>query len=344
MLRVVLALVALAAPPSVTFATKPPATAGVPWTASLIVRGTSAPVVTARSASRSISARARPVGRRFRVRLVFPQPGTWTLSARSGRRTFALGTVNVSPRLLVLDRAAAMAADGDGLLVVETGGGRVLTVDPATGRTSIAADGLSSPFGIAVAGDGTVYVSDGSVLWRVDPATRSKQVHARIEAETDLGPLAIDAQGRIYVATEARDVRRVDAGGRVEVVMRDVAVAHGLAFDRDGTLLVADTGNDRMLRYDPTTGVRTVFGPTLFGPGGIDVANDGSVYVCEFGPGAQRVSRISTAGATGATWEPFVLPIDVVVAADGAVYADDSTGAIYRLGAGTRTRLRLFAP
>jgi sugar lactone lactonase YvrE len=342
-LRVLLAALALAVPPSVTFASKPAATAGVPWTASLIVRGASAPVVTARSGTRSVSARARLAGRRFRVRLVFPQAGTWTLTARAGRRTFPLGTVRVAPRPLTLDRAAALVAGGDGLLVVETGRGRVLRVDPASGRTSVVAGGMSSPFGIARAPDGTVYVSDETVLWRVDPSRRTKQVHARIEAETDMGPLAIDAQGRVYVATERNDVRRIDAAGRVEVVMTDVAVAHGLAFDRDDVLLVADTGRDRMLRYDPRTGTRSVFGPPLFGAAGIDVAPDGSVYVCEFGSGAQRVTRLDPSGARVGTWEAFVLPIDVVVA-DGAVYADDSTGAIYRLGAGTRTRLRLFAP
>jgi streptogramin lyase len=343
-LRVLLAAFVLAAPPWVALATKPAATVGVPWTASLVVRGTSAPVVTARRGARSISARARAAGRRYRVRLVFPQAGAWTLTARSGRRTFALGTVQVSPRTLTLDRAAALVADGDGLLVVETGRDRVLRVDLTSGRTSVVASGMSAPFGLAQAGDGTLFVSDESVLWRVDASTGSKQVHARIEPDVDMGPLAIDATGRVYVATAASDVRRIDSAGRIETVMTDVAVAHGLAFDHDGTLLVADTGRDRLLRYDPATGARSVFGPALFGPAGIEVATDGSVYVCEFGPGAQRVSRIDPSGTSAATWDAFVLPIDVAVARDGAVYADDSTGAIYRLAANGRSRLRLLAP
>jgi sugar lactone lactonase YvrE len=343
-LRVLLAALALATPPSVTLATKPAATVGVPWTAALVVRGTSAPVVTARSGTASISARSRAAGRRHRVRLVFPQAGTWTLTARAGRRTFALGSVRVSNRPLTLDRAAQMIVDGDTLLVVETGRGRVLRVDPRTGRTSVFTRGLTAPFGIARSPDGNVFVSDGTVLWRVESATGVKQVHARIEAGVDLGPVAVDAQGRVYVATSARDVRRFDAAGRAEIVMPDVAVAHGLVFAHDGALLVSDTERDRLLRYEPATGASSVFATGLRGPGGLDVAQDGSVYVCEFGSGAQRVSRIDPSGTTSIAAQGFVLPIAVATARDGAIYVDDSTGRIYRLVAGGPLRVRLFAP
>jgi sugar lactone lactonase YvrE len=343
-LHVLLAALVVTAPPSVALATKPAATMGAPWTASLVVRGTSPPVVTARSGGRSLTARARAAGRRYRVRFVFPEAGTWTLTARAGRRTFALGSVRVSPRPLTLDRAASIIADGDTLLVVETGRDRVLRIDPRTGRTSVVARGLTSPFGIARAPDGTLFVSDEAVLWRVDPATGAKEVHARVESGVGLGPVAVDARGRVYVATTARDVRSFDAAVRPEVVMPDVAIAHGLAFAGDGALLVSDSGRDRLLRYDPVTAATTVFATGLGGPGGLAVAPDGSVFVCEFGQGAQRVSRIDPSGAKAIVSEGLALPIGVAIAADGAVYVDDSSGAIYRLGPAGRTRVRLFAP
>ena len=301
-------------------------------------------MVAARSGERSLTTRAQRAGRRYRARFVFPQPGSWKLTARARGRTFALGSVRVSPRALTLDRAASLIADGDTLLVVETGRHRVLRVDPGTGRTSVVARGMTSPFGIGRSPDGILYVSDAAVLWRVNAVTGAKEVHARVEAGVELGPVAVDAQGRIYVATSGRDVRRFDAEGRAEVVMPDVAVAHGLAFANDGSLLVSDTGRDRVLRYDPATGAARVFATGLGGPGGIVEALDGSVYVCEFGPGAQRVARIEPSGARTAVSEGLVLPIGVAIASNGIVYVDDSTGAIYRLGPAGRTRVRLFAP
>ena len=148
-LLAVLALVAT--PPSVTVAAKPPATADRPWTATLVVRGASAVVLTARNGSTTLTARARRVrATRHSVRLTFPRAGPWTLVARAGGRTFRLGSVVVAAAELQLRRVSTLAREADGsLLLVEQERRRVLRVDPTTGRTSVVVSGLSNPFGVA---------------------------------------------------------------------------------------------------------------------------------------------------------------------------------------------------
>ena len=73
-----------------------------------------------------------------------------------------------------------------------------------------------------------------------------------------------DRQGRFVVGTmnEARDASsgalyRLDADGRLEVLVRDVVISNGLAFSPDGgTMYHADTADRSVQRYDydPATG------------------------------------------------------------------------------------------
>ncbi len=127
----------------------------------------------------------------------------------------------------------AFTATGD-LLVVDRGSGRIRSVSPAGDvRTlSLAGESLRGPHGIAVGGDGAVYVSDaddhcirridgGTVrVWSGVCGTRGFADGDRTSARFDRPrQLALDGMGRLWVADGTQGlVRRIAADGSVVTV------------------------------------------------------------------------------------------------------------------------------
>jgi len=74
--------------------------------------------------------------------------------------------------------------------------------------------------------------------------------------ETSLGDVAIEADGRILVTSQAGLVR-IDPDTGVQRLVRAArgsSVFDALAIERNGSILVADLGRSRILRIDPRTG------------------------------------------------------------------------------------------
>ena len=116
---------------------------------------------------------------------------------------------------------------------------------------------------LSVMPDGTVYVSEGGVLWRVRagaPPTRLPDVVSRSRGRLAVMGVAGAADGSIYVAAyEDRAVRRVSPSGEVTTITST---------------------------------------PSGWGPTGIAIAADGTVWVLEASvTNAQRVRRLSRNGA-----------------------------------------------
>jgi sugar lactone lactonase YvrE len=270
----------------------------------------------------------------YRARLVFPTSGRWTLAARAGATTSRLGTVRVrpqQPRPLTFSEPTSIDLEPAGtLLLVENSLGRVLRVDPQTGGTSVLVTSLDRPYAIVRARSGSIFISSGNLLRRVDangPVTVA-------QAGQDIGPLAAAPNGDIYYATATQVFRLVGgAGSPVRIGGTSVAGGagdggsavnaqfsspHGLAIAGDGALLISDAGNDRVRRLDLTSGIVTTLAQVET-PHGIDVAADGTIYVID--SQANRVVQLSASGERLRIVGPaFGLPYDVEVADDGAVY------------------------
>ncbi|MDE0627264.1 MAG: SUMF1/EgtB/PvdO family nonheme iron enzyme [Bryobacterales bacterium] len=174
-------------------------------------------------------------GANHRVRRV-DAAGTITTVAGNGSRGFggdggpATGAQLASPRRLTVD------ADGN-LYIADIGNRRVRRVDAAGTITTVAGNGTRGS-----AGDG-------------GPAASAQLT----------GPdgVAVDAVGNLYIADISdHRVRRVDTTGTITTLAGDgsrgfggdggpatgaqLASPRGLAVDRDGNLLVADSGNHRI--------------------------------------------------------------------------------------------------
>jgi sugar lactone lactonase YvrE len=323
------------APPVVRLAELPHTlVVGQRWVARLTVRPAVRPTLSAASGRRTVTVRTRASGSgRYTAVVRLPTPGVWRLAAVVRRRSFPLGRVRVLRSYPLAVPAQILALDDRSLLVVERlGRDRILRVDAATGRVSVATKRIPSPWGLARDAEGRILVSGGGGVY---------ELGGRKIADVAAGPIAPAPQGGLYFAEQTR-VGRIGRSGDVETLATDVAAPHGLVVRRDGSLVVSDSGNGRLLRVDPATRATTVIASGLRSPLGAIEAADESLLVVEFDSG--RLLRVGDGVLADSLRKPYAL----TQAPDGSLYVVESgddgrpSGAIARVaGDGSVTRLRL---
>jgi serine/threonine-protein kinase len=216
---------------------------------------------------------------------------------------------------------------GGSLLVVENGLQRLVRVSPDGQVTPVAA--LTKPYAVARTRSGIVYVTDGPLLRRVD-GTRTTVVAS---APDDIGPIAIALNGDVYFTTGTA-LWKLPRGKRSPVRLAprvSFSSPHGLALMRDGSVLVADTGNHRILRL--ARGRVTTFArlPT---PHGMAAAGDGTLYVAD--AAAKRILHFAADGRRlGYVGPVFGDPYQLALAPGLVIYVVDTaeSGYIRRVAA-----------
>ena len=208
-----------------------------------------------------------------------------------------------------------------------TSAGVVTTLAGSAGSTgSVNGQGTAAkfnyPFGVAIGGDGAVYVADytnnlirkistGGVVSTLAGTGLAGDVNATGTAASFYGPagVAVGADGTVYVANSSNNkIRKITAAGVVTTL-----AGSGVAGKADGTGTAASFTN----------------------PYGVAVGADGTVYVAD--SRSNTIRKITAAGvvttlagsgspgsanATGAA-ASFKGPTSIAVAADGTVYVAD---------------------
>jgi serine/threonine-protein kinase len=265
-----------------------------------------------------------------------------------------------SRRAIELANPGAVAVAPDGRLVAaENGADRLVRIDPTSGDVQPIA-GVREPYGVAFSGDGVLYVTAENTLRRVDPGGGTTTLAT---FGVDVGPLTVEPNGDVFVAVADNRVYRLAGGGGPATpyagsgregsdgdggpaLSAALSAPHGLAVTPDGSLLIADTGNDRVRRVEPGTGVITTVADGVRVPNGIALAPNGGFFVAE--SRAHRVTRVDAAGrrdtvaGTGelgssgdggaATRARLATPSHLAVDAAGALYVVEfETGRIRRV-------------
>jgi hypothetical protein len=316
--------------------------AGQRWTARLIVRPAAPPVFRATLRARTVAAKGHATGSgRYAATLRLPVAGLWRLTAAVRGRSVALGRLRVRASYSLASPAQILAVDAGTLLVVERGRHRILRVDARTGAFSVLTRAIPSPWGLARAPDGRVLATGANGVYELRGTTATRI------AGVSAGPVAVAADGTIYFAESTR-VGALRALGRVNTLTTDVSAPHALVVARDGSLVVSDTGNGRLLRLDPSTLRTTVLASGVRGPLGAVETAGGELLVVEFDTG--RLLRVRES-ATTVVVDGLRRPYALAEAAGGTVYVveggelDRPSGAIARIGAGRVVRrLRLVPP
>jgi sugar lactone lactonase YvrE len=295
-----------------------------------------------------------------RVRKIDMAAGIVTTAVGSGEYgVSADGTDRLEARFL---RIARLAVDRRGnIYIADSPAQKIIVVDAETGRIrTFAGTGLEG------------YSGDGG------PATAAQLSYPE--------GVAVDPSGDVYwcdvgshrvrrVTTATGIITTVAGAGEKGVSAADepAATSHlwspgRLAFDHDGSLYIADIGNERVLRLDRATGrIRVVAGSGDIGdggpardaifavPGDVVYHND-RLYVADYGNRRVRLVDLKTglittfagggtnpSGGARATDVELSLPEGLAVDPRGNVYiADNLASRVWRVDAQTGA-LRLLA-
>lgn len=201
---------------------------------------------------------------------------------------------------------AAVALDSSGNLYIAqpfgvgSAPGKVRRVDKATGLIQTLSVGAQRPTGLALDQNGNLYVADqgNSNVYRRDAVTGATTVVAGSGSQGFAG----------------------DGGPAASAKLSFPA---GLAFDRNGNLLIADQGNHRVRRVDAATGVIT----TIAGSGSAGLATDAA----SAGDGGPATSARINA--------PSGLAVDV----DNNLYVSEFNGQHVRVIDAATSKIRTVA-
>jgi len=172
--------------------------------------------------------------------------------------------------------------------------------------------------------------SDAAEMWRPVLVQASKTVFSRphdVVLSPDKRFLVVADNGNDDVKVlDAKSLRVLGVIGRGEL-----SAPHDVAFDRQGRLLVADTGNDRIALYafkGPSgSKLMTSWGAEMGSPEGVAAAPDGRVFVTNAGLDTVLALDdgrvVHRAGGSGSGPNLYRRPHDIHVATDGRVIVAD---------------------
>jgi sugar lactone lactonase YvrE len=241
--------------------------------------------------------------------------------------------------------SSSATADGSGnVFFTDVQNGRILEMVPSGTITSIASLPVTARSSIAIAGDGTLYVSAGSSVYAFLPGNTPTPIattgtpNITLVAPTGL---VIDAYGGLFIADSGTgQIVRYSLTGSgsnyVPVLGLSLTNPTGLGVDQAQNLYIADTGNNRIVEINPTdstTVPATVFltpSFTLSSPEGIafDAAN--TAYISDTGNG--RVLEVAASGVPFLLADPGLTlntPTGLLVSVNGdLVVADNVLGLV----------------
>jgi RHS repeat-associated protein len=191
--------------------------------------------------------------------------------------------------------------------------------------------------GMSVAPNGQVYYADSEnqTIWRVEPSSTDPTQSTNI-------PVAGSG-----ITGRQRGGFSGDGGQALDAMLNR---PKDVAFGPDGSLYIADYGNQRVRRVAPDGVITTFAGggvpfedgdlaieQTLSGPTGVEVGPDGTVYIADYE--GDRIYRVGTdgrmvkvAGSGRGFWgdgyaaikASLNYPTDIALAPDGSLYIADS--------------------
>lgn len=245
----------------------------------------------------------------------------------------------------LFDNLRGIAVDANGNVYVVYSDWRIYKISPEDEATEFiniherSGQPYTELFGIAVGADGNIYVTDKAIdkIWKIvinSGGTTSLTSFGYVFNDPEA--VAADVNGNVYVtdwgssAEGDSKVWKLSPNASV-VELADVGQSPGVAVHNDGTVYVADRGENRVMEIPENgTAVTLVEYPLIEWPYGVGIDDAKNVYVTD----DNKVKKIDTNGnvSTLADDFPFELPRAIAVDNKGTVYlADNSRKKIYKI-------------
>ena len=224
----------------------------------------------------------------------FRLPGAFLLSCAalvlSGRAAaLELGFIAASPAIYAEPHDIVLAPDGRSLFVADNGNDRVAVLDPWSleYKGELGSGELGAPHDVAFDADGRLLVADTDnsriAIYEVEGTAPALVAELRGSIRRPEGVTA-HPNGRIYATGAASGNIEGFLDGKPTVAADGLSAPHDVMVAHDGTLWVADAGNNRLVNFTEDLEVaRVIGGPEhgLNGPRYLDTDNAGRLYIAD---------------------------------------------------------------
>ncbi|AGU47525.1 hypothetical protein VAPA_1c03950 [Variovorax paradoxus B4] len=243
---------------------------------------------------------------------------------------------------------AAANLDGKGnLWVVDARSGELVKVDLATGRKTVARQLRPSLDNLAIAPDGTIYVSNmaNNEVQAFDPATGALRA---LTSGKLAAPAGLKIEGHTLWVADVFGFRQVDVrSGEVRDVFRmqrDPELDYPFAVGLSGTRFALAswfTGTVQLVDRQTLRTVETIHG--LKAPFDAIPMADGSVIYAEIATGSITRARGPHFAEKQVLASGLGGPVQMIVGQDGALYVTEAAGKLTRIPLDASAPLRAIA-
>jgi DNA-binding beta-propeller fold protein YncE len=199
----------------------------------------------------------------------------------------------------------------------------------------LVAPGFLGPMDLAVATDGVIYAADGISMAAVTPDGSAKRIGLLFDGHFPgfVRGLAAGSEGNVVTTTSGGDVTTYHPiTHEMTEHAKGLNELYGVSLAADGTILVAEGGEGRVLAINGSD--VKVKGSGLARPTGIAAAADGSCYVSEAGKG--RVVHLN--GVATSVIDGLKDPQGMLLAGDDLYVLDAAARELVGYSLKTRTR------